>query len=358
MSADGLSMAAEIKVGKRSVGSGQPVYVVAEVSANHHQKFDRAVKIIHAAKDAGADAVKLQTYTPDTMTIASNRAEFLIQGTIWNGRNLHELYSEAYTPWEWQPRLKQVANDLGLDLFSTPFDATAVDFLEQMKVPAYKLASCELVDIPLIRKIARTGKPLIISTGMGTVEEIEEAVATARQAGTSEIALLKCTSAYPAPPEEMNLRAIPELSQRFGVPVGLSDHTMGIAVPVAAVALGACIIEKHLTLSRSEPGPDSAFSLEPHEFKAMVDAALVAEKALGEAHFRLGAKEAESRVFRRSLFVVQDMKRGEAFSAENVRSIRPGHGLHPRHLAEVLGRHAARDIERGTPLSWDMIVRQ
>ena len=270
------------------------------------------------------------------------------------GRTLHELYGEAYTPWEWQPRLKKVANDLGMDLFSTPFDATAVDFLEEMGVPAHKLASFELVDIPLIQKMARTGKPLIMSTGMSTVEEIEEAVQTARAAGATQIALLKCTSAYPAPPEEMNLRTIPELSRRFDVPVGLSDHTMDSAVAVAAVALGACIIEKHLTLSRSEPGPDSAFSLEPQEFKAMVDAVRVTEKALGTVHFGIEAKEASSRVFRRSLFVVQDVKQGEPFTSENVRSIRPGYGLHTRHLPEVLGRHATRDIERGTPLSWEL----
>jgi N-acetylneuraminate synthase len=251
--------------------------------------------------------------------------------------------------------LKHIANDLGLDLFSSPFDATAVDFLQDMNVPAYKVASFELVDIPLIQKVARTGKPLIMSTGMATLEEIEEAVQTARAAGATQIALLKCSSAYPALPEEMNLRTIPELSRRFDVPVGLSDHTMGTAVPVAAVALGACVIEKHLTLSRSEPGPDSPFSLEPHEFRAMVDAVRIAEKALGEVNFGIGAKETSSRVFRRSLFVVQDVKRGEVFTAENVRSIRPGHGLHTRHLPEVLGRNAARDIERGTPLSWDLV---
>jgi len=351
-------MPSHIKIGQRNIGTGHPVYMVAEVSANHHQDFEQAVKIIHAAKDAGADAVKLQTYTPDTMTIACTRPEFRIEGTIWNGRNLHELYGEAYTPWEWQPRLKQVANDLGLDLFSTPFDATAVDFLEEMNVPAHKLASFELVDIPLIQKMARTGKPLIMSTGMSTVEEIEEAVQTARQAGAMQIALLKCTSAYPAAPDEMNLRTIPELFRRFAVPVGLSDHTMGTAVPVAAVALGACIIEKHLTLSRSEPGPDSAFSLEPHEFKEMVDAVRIAERALGEVHFGVGAKEASSRVFRRSLFVVRDVKRGELLTAENVRSIRPGNGLHTRHLPEILGRQAACDIERGTPLSWDLVHRE
>jgi N-acetylneuraminate synthase len=329
------------------------------VSANHHQKFDEAVKIIHAAKGAGADAIKLQTYTADTITIACDRKEFrLASGTIWDGTTLYELYGQAYTPWEWQPRLKKVANDLGMDLFSTPFDATAVDFLEEMGVPAHKLASFELVDIPLIQKMAGTGKPLIMSTGMSTVEEIEEAVTTALAAGAMQIALLKCTSAYPALPEEMNLRTIPELSRRFDVPVGLSDHTMDSAVAVAAVSLGACILEKHLTLSRSEPGPDSAFSLEPQEFKAMVDAVRVTEKALGTVHFGIEAKEASSRVFRRSLFVVQKVKRGETFTSENVRSIRPGYGLHTRHLSEVVGQQAACDIERGTPLNWDLVERK
>lgn len=352
-------MPSQIKIGTRNVGTGHPVYVIAEISANHHQSFDQAVKIVRAAKDAGADAVKLQTYTADTITIACDREPFRVGGgTIWDGRNLHDLYAEAYTPWEWQPKLKQIAADLGMDCFSSAFDATAVDFLEEMGVPAHKVASFELVDIPLIQKMARTSKPLIMSTGMATVAEIEEAVQAAQQAGSTQIALLKCTSAYPARAEEMHLRTIPELAQRFAVPAGLSDHTMGIAVPVAAVALGACIIEKHITLWRSEPGPDSAFSLEPHEFKAMVDAVRVAEKALGEVHFGFSEKEASSRVFRRSLFVVKDVKRGDLFTAENVRSIRPGHGLHTRHLAEVLGHCAACDIERGTPLSWELVNRQ
>jgi N-acetylneuraminate synthase len=328
------------------------------MSANHGQSFDQAVAIVRAAKQAGVDAVKLQTYMPDTITIASDREEFRVGGgTIWDGRNLHDLYSEAYTPWEWQPKLKKVAEDMGMDLFSSAFDSTAVDFLEEMGVAAHKVASFELVDIPLIQKMARTGKPLIMSTGMANVEEIEEALQSAREAGATQLALLKCTSAYPAPAEQMNLRTIPEMARRFGVPVGLSDHTMGIAVPVAAVALGACIIEKHLTLSRSVPGPDSAFSLEPHEFKAMVDAVRTAEKALGEVHFGLSEKEEASRVFRRSLFVVEDVKQGEKFNMVNVRSIRPGHGLHPRHLTEVLGKRAAQGIKRGTPLSWEFVVR-
>jgi pseudaminic acid synthase len=350
-------MATLITIRERSIGSGQPAYVVAEVSANHRQDFEEAVKIIRVAKDSGADAVKLQTYTADTMTIASAEKEFRVSGgTPWDGHTLHDLYTEAFTPWEWQPRLKQVANDLGLDLFSTPFDASAVDFLERMSVPCHKLASFELVDIPLIQKIARTGKPLIISTGMASLQEIEEAVLAARQAGAVQIALLKCTSAYPAPPEGMNLRTIPELSRRFDVPVGLSDHTMDLVVPVVAVALGACIIEKHITLSRSAPGPDSAFSLEPREFKAMVDAVRTAEKALGQVHFGLSETEKSSQVFRRSLYVVREMKAGEVFTTENIRSIRPGYGLHTRYLSDVVGCHASRDIAIGTALGWDMVL--
>jgi pseudaminic acid synthase len=350
---------ANFKIGERLIGQDQPVYVVAEISANHNQNFEQAVRLIHAAKEVGADAVKLQTYTPDTITIRSDREYFHIGGgTLWDGRTLYDLYGEAHTPWEWQPKLKQVAGDLGLDLFSSPFDSTAVDFLEGMGVPAHKLASCEVVDIGLIQKMAGTGKPLIISTGMATGEEIEEALSAARDAGCTQIALLKCTAAYPALPDEMNLRTIPAMAQRFQVLVGLSDHTMGIAVPVAAVALGACILEKHITLSRSLPGPDSAFSLEPEEFKSMVEAVRIAEKALGEAQFGPSAHEQSTRVFRRSLFIVEDVKQGQALTSENVRSIRPGHGLHTRHLPEVIGKRAARNIERGTPMSWDLIDNQ
>jgi N-acetylneuraminate synthase len=326
------------------------------MSANHNMNFDQAVKILRAAKDAGADAVKLQTYTPDTMTIKSNRPEFRISsGTIWDGRILYDLYSEAYMPWEWQPKLKEIANDMGLDLFSTAFDPTAVDFLEEMNVPVHKVASFEIVDIPLIEKMAKTGKPLIISTGMATLAEIDEAVTAAKGAGATQIALLKCNSAYPAPPGEMNLRTIPHMAEGFGVPVGLSDHTLGIEVPVAAVAVGACIIEKHFTLSRDIPSPDRAFSIEPHELKALVDAVRTAEKALGGVYYGVSEKETQSRVFRRSLFVVKDMKVGETFTEENVRSIRPGYGLPPKFLKEVLGRKSARDIKCGTPLSWDCI---
>lgn len=351
-------MAACLHIGSREIGPDASVYVIAELSANHNKDFETAVRTIHAAKEAGADAVKLQTYTPDTITLASGRDEFRVTGgTLWDGRTLHELYGEAYMPWEWQPKLKKIAEVQGIDLFSTAFDSTAVDFLEQMHVPAYKVSSFELVDIPLIQKMARTGKPLIVSTGMATVQEIDEAVQAAREAGAREIALLKCTSAYPAPPEEMNLRTIPEMMRRFDVPVGLSDHTMGIAASVAAVALGACIVEKHLTLSRSVPGPDSAFSLEPDEFKMMVGAVRAAEKALGTVSFGASGKEESSKVFRRSLFAVEDVKKGAVFGANNIRSIRPGHGLHPRHLYEVLGKRAAQDIKRGTPLSWELVMR-
>lgn len=349
---------AGITIAGRRIGPGSAVYAIAELSANHNQSFDQAVRIIHAAKDAGADAVKLQTYTADTITLRSDKECFRIAGgTLWDGRILHDLYQEAFTPWEWQPKLKEIADGLGMHLFSSAFDDSAVDFLEQMNVPAHKVASFELVDIGLIRKMARTGKPLIMSTGMASEEEISEAFETARGVGATQIALLKCTSAYPAPPEEANLLTIPELARCFGCPVGLSDHTMGIAVPVVAVALGACIIEKHLCLRRADGGPDGAFSLEPQEFKAMVEAVRTAEKALGSVQLASGPREANSRKFRRSLFVVEDMKKGELFTNQNVRSIRPADGLHPRHFNEVLGKRAACDVERGTPLSWALVAR-
>lgn len=349
-------MTSTIEINDRQVGQGAPVYIVAEMSANHGQDFEQAVKILKAAKAAGADAIKLQTYLPNTLTLDADTDYFRIdKGTMWEGRTLYELYKEAYTPWEWQPKLKAIAADEELALFSTPFDRTAVEFLEQMDVPAYKIASFELVDLPLIRMVARTGKPIIMSTGMATLAEIEEAVRTVREVSSAQLALLKCNSAYPAPAEEMNLRTIPHMAETFGVPVGLSDHTLGIAAAVAAVVLGACIIEKHLTLSRTIPGPDSAFSLEPHEFKLMVEAVRTAEKALGTVRYGTTACEAASRAFRRSLFVVKDMEAGGVFSLENVRSIRPAHGLSPKHLEDVLGRHAAKDIRRGTPLRWDLV---
>ena len=330
-------------------------WIVAEVSANHNHSIERAEAIIRAAADAGADAVKLQTYTADTLTIPCDNEYFRIKGTLWEGRTLHDLYQEAYTPWEWHPRLMQLANDLGMVCFSTPFDATAVDFLESLNVPCHKVASFEAVDIPLLTKIAATGKPVILSTGMASLAEIDEAVRTLRENGTKDLVLLKCTSSYPAPPEEANLRTIPHLSQAFGCPAGLSDHTMGSAVAVTAVALGAVMIEKHFTLSRADGGPDSAFSMEPDEFRQMVRNIHTAEKALGRVNYELTDQERESIIFRRSLFVVKDMKVGEFFTEENVRSIRPGHGLHTRFYASILGRRAVQDIEKGTPLSWDLL---
>jgi pseudaminic acid synthase len=344
-----------IHIDNKRIGSQQPVYIIAEISANHNQNFEQAVRLVHTAKECGADAVKLQTYTPDTITIDSKQEPFQIKGTIWDGRTLYDLYNEAYTPWDWQPKLQAIANEIGITLFSSPFDLTAVDFLERMNVPAYKVASFELVDLPLIRYIARTRKPMIMSTGMATLAEIDEAVHAVWETGHDQLALLKTTSGYPAAPEEMNLRTIPHLSAAFGVPTGISDHTLGIEIPVAATALGACIIEKHITLSRAEPGPDSAFSLEPHEFKMMVDAVRVTEKVMGSVHYGVSKKESQSRAFRRSLFVVQDVKAGEVFTAENVRSIRPADGLHTRYLDEIIGRVARQDIKSGTPLSWDLI---
>jgi len=345
-----------IKINKRFVGKPYATYIVAEMSANHNQKYEDAVKIIHAAKKCGADAVKLQTYTPDTLTLNCKNKYFKIgKGTIWENYKYYDLYKEAFTPWEWQPKLKSIAYKLGMDLFSTAFDPSAVDFLENMEVSVHKIASFEIIDIPLIEYIAKTGKPLIISTGMATLKEIQEAVQTARNAGAREIALLKCTSAYPAPPEEMNLRTISHLQETFQTPVGLSDHTLGIAVPVAAVALGACIIEKHFTLSRKMIGPDSAFSLEPDEFEKMVQAIRTAEKSIGKVHYGGSDKEFKSRVFRRSLFIIKDIKKGELFTEDNVRSIRPAYGLHPRYIKEIMGRQAKIDIKKGTPLSWDLI---
>ena len=346
----------QIRVGRRLIGTGQAVYVVAELSANHHQKYEQAQALVRAAKEAGADAVKLQTYRPDTITIDCDNEYFRVgQGSLWQGRKLYDLYQEAYTPWEWQPKLKELADGLGLDLFSTPFDSTAVDFLEEMQVPAYKIASFEIVDLGLVECVARTGRPIIMSTGMATWAEIEEAVGVAREASGRQIALLKCCSAYPARAAAMNLRSIPHLAESFGVPVGLSDHSMEMAIPVAAVALGACIVEKHFTLSREVPGPDSAFSLEPHEFKAMVQAIRTAEEGLGGVHYGTGVAEATSRDRRRSLFVVQDTEANEVFTEQNVRSIRPGNGLAPKFLKDVLGKKAARRISRGTPLSWSLV---
>lgn len=347
----------EIRISDRLISVQHPVFIIAELSANHLKNFDIAVSTIKAMKESGADAVKLQTYTPDTITMDCDNEYFQIrQGTIWDGKTLYQLYQEAYMPWEWQPKLKKIAEDLGLICFSSPFDKTAVDFLEEMDVPAYKVASPEITDIPLIECIASKNKPILISTGMATLADIEEAIEACKKMGSNQIALLKCTSVYPAPFEEINLRTIPNMAETFKTIVGLSDHTHGISVPVAAVALGAKIIEKHFILDRNLGGVDSAFSLEPKEFEAMVKAIREAEKALGEVTYEFSEKTIKSREFSRSLFVVKDMKAGEAFTEENVRSIRPGYGLHTRYLNNVLGRKVVKDVRKGTPLNWVLVT--
>lgn len=346
-----------IEINDRKIGTGFPVYIVAELSANHSQSFEQAEKLLYAAKSAGADAVKVQTYTADTLTLKSDKECFLIKnGTPWDGRRLYDLYKEATMPWEWQPKLKVVANELGLDFFSTAFDALGVDFLEKMDVPVHKVSSFEIIDISLIKAIAKTGRPLIISTGMASFREIEEAVVAAKEAGSKEIVLLKCTSAYPALPRDMNLNSIPDMARIMKVPVGLSDHTLDPVVSAAAVALGACMIEKHLTMSRSIGGPDSGFSLEPLEFKELVKTIRLVESALGEAKYGVTESEKKSLIFRRSLFVIKDMKAGDHFNEENLRSIRPACGLAPRFYEGLLGRRASRDIESGTPLSWELVL--
>lgn len=346
-----------MEIAGRRIGPGEPAYIVAELSANHGQQLDQAIELIEAAATAGADAVKLQTYTPDTITLDCDNPYFQIRsGTVWDGRTLRDLYAEAYTPWEWHEQLQREAHQRGLELFSSPFDDSAVDFLERLDVPAYKIASFELVDLGLIARVAATGKPIIMSTGMATLPEIAEAVVSARRAGATDLMLLKCTSAYPAPPEEANLRTMHNMAEIFGVPVGLSDHTLGIGVAVAAAALGAPLIEKHLTLSRGAPGPDSGFSLEPDELAEMVRQVHIAELALGNVSYEPTEREMGSRMLRRSLFAVAHIRAGEKLTHENVRSIRPGHGLHTRHLREILGRRATSEIARGTPLSWDLIA--
>ena len=341
----------------REIGPSEPVFVIAELSGNHRQELSEAKELVHAAHEAGADAVKLQTYSADTLTIPCDNEHFRIGGgTAWDGRTLYDLYQEASTPWEWHAELGELATSLGLIWFSTPFDTTAVDFLEELDVPCYKVASFELVDIPLLRYIAQQGRPIIASTGMASLSEIDEALATLRGESENDVALLKCTSAYPAPVEAANLRTIPNLSETFGVISGLSDHTLGIAVPVTAVALGACVIEKHLCLERCRGGPDAGFSLEPAEFQEMVRSVRAASSALGRVQYGCQPHEVPSRVFRRSLFVVRPIRSGELLTADNVRSIRPGHGLPPNQFERVLGRRAARDLPAGTPLSWDDIA--
>jgi pseudaminic acid synthase len=347
-----------IRIGTRLVGAGEPTFIIAELSANHGQDFEIAKRSVLAAKEAGADAIKLQTYTPDTLTIDVDSPIFKVGGgTVWDGRKLHDLYKEAMTPWEWHKDLMEYAHSLGLVFFSTPFDFTAVDFLEELNVPLHKIASFEMVDLPLIRYVSATGKPAIMSTGMATLGEIEEAVTAFKSTGNQNLILLKCTSSYPAPFEESNLRTIEHLAKTFGVSAGLSDHTMGTTVPVVAVALGACVIEKHFILSRDMGGPDSGFSLEPAEFKSMVEAVRIAEMAMGKVSYEVTPKQKSGLAFRRSLFVVADMKDGEEFTTLNLRSIRPSNGLHTRYFEDVLGAKATRDIKRGEPLAWNMVNR-
>lgn len=345
-----------ISIDGRRIGEGFPAYMIAEISANHRQSIELARELIHAAKEAGADAVKLQTYTPDTITIASGNGIFRIGGdSPWKGKTLHELYNEAYMPWDWQPELKALAEKLGLALFSSPFDLSAVDFLERMDVPAYKIASFELVDIPLIRKAASTGRPLIMSTGMASIPEIEEAVATAKGAGCKELSLLRCVSGYPAKIDDMSLADIRDMESRFDAVPGLSDHTLETFIPSLAIAAGAKIIEKHITLRRADGGPDSGFSLEPQEFKEMVKHVRLAERAMGKISYQTGESEKANRIFRRSLYAVADIAAGEAFTSENVKSIRPADGLHTRHYDKILGLKAKVPIPAGSPLSESMI---
>jgi N-acetylneuraminate synthase len=348
---------AGLTIGDRRIGCSEAPFIIAEMSGNHNHSLGRALQIVDAAAAAGAHALKLQTYTADTMTLDIAEREFLITdpASLWNGRNLYDLYREAHTPWEWHAPIMERCKQLGLICFSTPFDATSVDFLETLDVPAYKIASFENVDLPLIRKVAATGKPIIMSTGMASLAELDEAVTAAREAGCSELVLLKCTSSYPASPENTNILTIPHLREMFGCEVGLSDHTMGVGVAVASVALGATVIEKHFTLARADGGVDSAFSLEPSEMNALVVETERAWQALGTVNYGPTDKEKKSLIFRRSLYVSCDIAAGEEFTAENVRAIRPGLGLPPKFLSQVLGRRAARDIDRGTPLSLELL---
>lgn len=342
--------------GRADFSEGQPVYVVAELSANHLQKLEVALQTIEAAKSSGADAVKIQTFRADTITLDSNSSCFQLPDTSpWQGQRLYDLYQKAATPWDWHPILQQKCRDLHLDFFSSPFDESAVDFLEKLSVPFYKVASFEIVDIPLLRRIGQTQKPVIISTGMASRGEIEEAVDTLAGAGAAEIVLLKCTSAYPAPLDHMHLRTLTDLKETFHRPVGLSDHTLGSTAATAAVALGARLIEKHFILSRSMGGPDATFSQEPAEFEDLVRSIRDTEKALGRVHYGPGPAEEDYRLIRPSIFVVQSMRKGARFGPENIKTIRPGHGLHCRYYPDLIGRTAARDIDRGTPLSWDLV---
>lgn len=342
-------------IADRPIGLDAPPYIIAEMSANHNGRIERAFELMEMAKARGADAVKLQTYTADTMTIDHNGPGFQIKGGLWDGRSLYELYQEAQTPWEWHGELFAKAKEIGITVFSSPFDRSAVDYLEKLNAPAYKIASFEMTDRALVEYVASTGKPVIMSTGMGNVGEMEEAVRWAREAGCKELALLHCVSGYPTQPSEANLRTMPHLGSMFDVTVGLSDHTMGTGVSVAAVALGASIIEKHVTLARADGGPDSAFSLEPDELERLVKDCRVAWEALGRVDYTVSKSEAPNLIFRRSLYAVADIAKGEIFSDKNVRSIRPGFGLPPKHLPDLLGKTATQAIARGTPLAWSHI---
>lgn len=344
--------------GKRLIGPGQPAFIVAEMSGNHNHSLKRAYQIIDQAARAGADAVKIQTYTPDTITLDCDNDFFQVKvNKAWKGQSLHQLYQKAYTPWAWQPRLKKYAEKKGLVLFSTPFDSTAVDFLEKMKVRLYKVASFEVVDIPLLQRIGKTKKPVIISRGMSNLAELKLALKTLRQAGCPQVAVLHCVSSYPAKPDGMNLKTIPDLAKRLKVISGLSDHSLGPLVPLTAVALGASIIEKHLTLKRSDGGPDAAFSLEPAELKRLVKEIRETEKSIGRPMYQVAENEKESVTFRKSLFVVKDIKQGEKITIQNVRSIRPGYGLLPKYFTSILGKKIKKNLEAGTPLAWKFISR-
>lgn len=348
-------MSNTITIHGRTVGDGNPAYIIAEMSANHAGSIERALELIHAAKEAGADCVKIQTYTPDTMTIDCRNQYFQIEKGTWEGDNLYSLYQKAYTPWEWQEQLRDEAAKAGIDFLSTPFDRTSVDFLEELGVGFYKIASFELVDIPLLEYIASKKKPIIMSTAMGTMEEIQEAVAAIYSTGNRQLALMKCSSAYPAKSEEMNLSTIRDLKARFAIPVGLSDHSMGYFSAATAVAMGANIIEKHFCISRAIKNPDSGFSMEPEEFREMVRQVREVEKAMGKVYYGVSKQEESNACFRRSLFVVKDIAAGETFTSENIRSIRPAYGLKPKYYKDVLGKTARRELKRGTPLSFDDI---
>jgi pseudaminic acid synthase len=349
-------LSSQFAIGNTKIGTGYATYVIAEISANHNRDFSKAVALIKKAKECGANAVKFQAYTPDTLTINVDNKHFRIKHPKWRGQTLYELYKKAYTPWKWFKKLKKVADDLGILFFATAFDKTSVDFLEELNVRLHKISSFELIDLPLIEYAAKTKKPLILSTGMATVLEIKEAVDTAKRAGAKKIILLRCVSSYPVKPEEMNLRTIPDMKKLFSCPVGLSDHSLGIGAAICAVALGASVVEKHFTLSRKLKTPDSFFSIEPEELKELVTNIRIAEKASGRVHYGLTEGERQCKVARRSLFAVENIKQGGFFTEENVKSIRPAYGLKPKYIATILGKKAKRDIKKGTPLSWDLIV--